>query len=236
MKRIMTNFLLFLTTLVLLTGSVGCGNSNQVQTDSGKGQTGINKGDLIEAPKTNTEEKGHSTNANLTNNEVKDILNRLIPKAEGIYGIFNGTGSFKVDVTKTIPGEAGYALVIDQNFKSVADLKKAAEEVFTKDRAQKVFYSRYLTPDPGSRPLYKDYEGELYVDNQNGGHGWATKFLIDTAKIKTQKDHVVEIALDTTVLDDPYGALIIKIEYVNGKWLMSSGLDDYDSIINGSVK
>jgi hypothetical protein len=123
-----------------------------------------------------------------------------------------------------------------RSVKSIADLKKVVEDVFTKDIAQKQFYSRYLETKDIGLPLYKDYEGRLYVNTQNGGHGWATKFLIDTAKVKSQKDNVVEIALDTTVLDDPYGKLTIKIEYVNGKWLMASGLDDYESIINGSVK
>jgi hypothetical protein len=175
---------------------------------------------------------GEKTYVNFTDNEVKDILNKLIPKAVDIYGIFNGTGWFKNDATKTIPGEKDYCLVIGEawktdidtnNVKSVADLKKAVEDVFTKDTAQKVFYNRYLTPDK-DRPLYKDYEGQLYQDTHNGGHGWAEKFLIDTARIKSQKDNVVEIELDTTVLDTPGDKLTISIVYVNDKWLLASPL------------
>jgi hypothetical protein len=75
------------------------------------------------------------------------------------------------------------------------------------------------------RPLYKDYEGQLYVDTRNGGHGWAKKFLIDTAKLKGQKDNVAEIELDTTVLDDPGDKLTLSIVYVNDKWLLASRLD-----------
>jgi hypothetical protein len=193
---------------------------------------------------TNTGESD-SANVNLTDNEVKDILKGLIPKAVAIYGTFNGNGAFKSDATKTIPGEKDYCLVtgirqqngngkspVDlSNVKSIKDLKKVAEDVFTKDAAQKLFYSRYLETKDISLPLYKDYEGQLYENTKNGGHGWATKFLIDTAKLKGQKDNAAEIELDTTVLDDPYGTLIIKIEYVNGKWLMASGVDDYKSII-----
>lgn len=165
------------------------------------------------------------TSVNLTDQEAKEILNRLIPQAVDLLGMFNGFGAFKVDATKTIPGEEGYALVIDETFKSVADLKKAVEEVFKKDMAQTVFYSRYLTPDKGSRPLYKDYEGKLYEDTQNGGHGWATEFLIDTARLKGQKDNVAEIEIDKTVLDDPSDPLTIRIEYTNGKWLLASRID-----------
>ncbi|MGQ5393476.1 hypothetical protein ACT8ZS_21890 [Paenibacillus sp. M.A.Huq-84] len=107
---------------------------------------------------------------------------------------------------------------------------------FTKDIAQKLFYSHYLESQDIGLPLYKDYEGKLYVNTRSGGHGWAEKFLIDTAKIKSQENNIVEITIDTIVLDEPFGTLTIKIEYVNRKWLMASGLDDYESIINGSVK
>ncbi len=205
MKRLMSGFFLFLAFSVLL---VGC--------ESGMGSP-------TEATKTNAIE---SSSVNLTDKEAKDILNELIPKAESLYGMFNGSGWFKSDETKTIPGEDGYALVIDENVKSVADLKKAVEEVFTKDMAQTVFYSRYLTSDKGDRPLYRDYEGKLYVDTNNGGHGWPIEFLVDTARLKGQKDNVVEIELDKTVLDDPSDPLTVRIEYVDGKWLLASRLDD----------
>jgi hypothetical protein len=161
---------------------------------------------------------------NLTENEVKDILNELIPKATAIYGMFNGTGWFKSDATKTIPGEDGYTLVVDENVKSVADLKKVIEDVFTKDIVQKLFYSRYLETKDIGLPLYEDYQGLLYVNTRNGGHGWAEKFLIDTAKIKSQRDNVVEIELDTTVLDNPGDKVTIRIENVNDKWLMATEL------------
>jgi hypothetical protein len=163
--------------------------------------------------------------AKLTEKEGKAILNRLIPEAEELYGMFNGTGAFQVDKSKTIPGQEGYALVTDEAFKTVADLKKAVEAVFTKELAEAVFYSRYLTPAKGDRPLYQDYEGKLYNDTRNGGHGWATAYLIDTAKLISQKDNAAELVIDTTVLDDPADPLTVRIEYVNGKWLLASRLD-----------
>lgn len=202
MKRILNGLFLFLALFVLL---VGCKSEGSQTVDT----------------KTDTK---LSSAANLSDNEAKKILNGLIPKALDLYGIFGGHNSFKIDATKTIPGEDGYALVMDQNFKSVADLKKAVENVFTKEVAQKVFYSNYLTPEK-DRPRYRDHEGKLYVDTITGGKGWATKFLIDTAKLKGQTDNVAEIKLDRTVLDEPYDPLTIKIEYVNGNWLLASRLD-----------
>lgn len=191
---------------------------------------------------TNTKASG---SVHLTDNEVKDILEELIPKATTIYGMFNGSGWFTCDGNKTIPGAENYCLatgdtwkmLIDtSNVKSIAELKEVVENVFTKDIAQKLFYSGYLeSEDSTSLPLYKDYEGRLYANTHNGGHGWAREFLIDTAKMKSQKDNVVDITLDATSYDDPEGTLIITIEYVNGKWLMASGLHDYETRITGAA-
>ena len=196
----------------------------------------------------NLEFKGNSDAANveITDNEAKDILKDIIPKAiDIIAGMVNGPGSgiFKVDATKTIPGEKEFCLItgvrgnpkIDiKNLKSIADLKKVVEDVFTKDTAQKLFYNTYLeTEDNRSLPLYKDYEGQLYVNTGNGGHGWAEEFLIDTAKIISQKDHEVQVALVTTLFDNPEGILDIKMKNVNGKWFLESGLvNDYEYRIN----
>lgn len=165
-----------------------------------------------------------STVVNHSNDEeeVKEILRDLIPRALHINATFNGSGTFKEDKTQTIPGEEDYALVVDEKIQSLSDLKRAVEDVYTKQMAQERYYSRYIDVE---RPLYKEYEGRLYVDTRNGGHGWATEFVIDTAKIKRQHDHVVEIELEQIVYDDPDGTITIKIENVDGKWLMASSLD-----------
>ncbi len=163
---------------------------------------------------------------NLTDNEAKDILKLLIPKAVNSYGMFNGTGFFKVDTTKTIPGESRYALVIDDKINTITALKNAVEEVFTHDVAQTMFYSRYLTPEDGRNPLFKDYEGKLYNDTQNGGHGWAFDFLTNTTKVISQKDNIAEVELDRTLFNNPDKKLTLRIEYVNGKWILASLLDN----------
>lgn len=178
--------------------------------------------------------------ATLENPHGIEILQNLLPQAAEIAGgVFNGSGWFQEDTTQTIPAEQQYALVTGEkagnvletgNVRSVAALKQAVETVYTKEAAQKLFYSKYLETKDDGLPLYKDYEGKLYVNQQNGGHGWATEFLYDTVKVKSQDGKTAELAIDTTVLDEPYGTLIVTIENVNGEWLMASGLEDYESI------
>ncbi len=169
-----------------------------------------------------------------------EILQELLPKAEVFEAnVFNGSGSFQEDKTQTIPGETQYALVAGENtsmklgigdIRSIAQLKQAVEKVYTKEAAEKRFYSRYLAEEDVGLPLYKDYQGKLYVNTQNGGHGYSTKYLYDTVKVKSQEGATVTLSVETLVFDEPYGRMLVTIENVNGVWLLASGLENYEVI------
>lgn len=166
-----------------------------------------------------------------------EILQELLPKAEVFEAsVFNGSGAFAEDRTQTIPNEPQYALVTGEkagtgygDIRSIAELKQAVEKVYTKEAAEELFYRRYLAEDV-DLPLYKDYQGRLYVNTQNGGHGYSTKLLYDTVKVKSQQGNKVTLTIDTLVLDEPYGRMLATIENVNGKWLMASGFNDYEVV------
>lgn len=166
------------------------------------------------------------TQATLTDENAQDIMRQLLPRAAQLYGgIFNGSGSLPLDPTTTIPQEKDYVLVNDADFHTMADLKKMTESVFTKEMAEKIFYSRYLvTVDEDNRALYKEYNGRLYQDSRNGGKGWATRYLIDTAKVKSQNGTTAEIELEETVLDDPNGKVTLTIKFEGYRWLLASPL------------
>lgn len=167
-----------------------------------------------------------------------EILQELLPKAEAFAAdVFNGSGAFAEDKTQTIPNEPQYALVTGGkadtgtgDIRSIAELEQAVEKVYTKEAAEKQFYSRYLVGEDAGLPLYKDYQGRLYVNTQNGGRGYNTRFLYDTVKVKSQQGDRVTLTIDTLVLDEPYGRMLVTIENVNGKWLMASGFDDYEVV------
>lgn len=167
-----------------------------------------------------------------------EILQNLLTKAEVFEAdVFNGSGAFVEDKTQTIPGEPQYALVTGEktdtgygDIRSIAELKQAVEKVYTKEAAEELFYRRYLAGGDGGLPLYKDYQGRLYVNTQNGGHGYNTRFLYDTLKVKGQQGTRATLTIDTLVLDEPYGRMLITIEKGNGEWRMASGFDDYEFV------
>jgi hypothetical protein len=236
--------------LVLLAGCQNAGEAKPIASESPSPTTAATAtatpAPTTAATATATAVATAPAGATMTDEEAKVILGKLIPQAADLVGgVFNGSGWFKEDKTQTIPDDKNYVLVTGEqskqnidlgNVKSVADLKQAVENVFTKDTAQEIFYRIYFEMKDEGLPLYKDHDGKLYVNSKNGGHGFATKFLVDTAKVVSQKDNVVEISMGTTVMDDPQGPLIVKITQVDGEWRMASGLDDYAPDAAGASK
>ena len=161
----------------------------------------------------------------LTNEDAKEILYDLLPRAEYMYSpIFNGV-SINIDETQLMPGDDRFALLVDYEYSSLAQLKEDIESIFTKEVAEEEFYSRYIDSDDGlSMPLYKEYEGQLYQNIHNGGKGWATDWLIETAVIKSQEGTRVTIEMETTLFDEPFEPLTVVMEYIDGKWLIAEPL------------
>lgn len=168
-------------------------------------------------------------------NVAYDLITDLIPKAATFYGaIFNGGGSFEVDKTVTIPGFDYYALVVDDDIKSIADLKAWVESIITPEVAKIRFYGYIEDLDlPLSSfdahdysPLYYEYDGKLYVDTGNGGHGFAFAWLYDTLKITSLTDTIITAEIDRTLFDEFDETSVIKLEKREGHWLIANDFID----------
>jgi hypothetical protein len=159
----------------------------------------------------------------LTDADAAAILSDLIPQGLSIYGKFNGVG-FETDSSQTIPGDGSYSLIADDSVKTMADLRNSIESVFTKDSAEQIFYSRYLdvSEEPGL-PLYKDYNGRLYGNTDNGGHGFMEEWFPDRSHIIYQDDYFAEILVPVAVYDDS-GNRIVIIKNAGEKWLIAAPL------------
>ena len=168
-------------------------------------------------------------------NAAYDLITDLIPKAAKFYGgVFNGSGHFKEDKTVTIPGFEDYALVADDDIKSVAELKAWVESIVTPEVAKIRFYKYIVDIDlPLSsfdrnyyRPLYYEYDGRLYVDTMNGGHGFAFDWLYDTIKIISFTDTEITAEIDRLLFGEPNETSVIKLENRDGRWLIANDFID----------
>jgi len=172
----------------------------------------------------------------MTEEEAKALITEQIPKAEIFYSsVFNGAGFFEQDENTTIPGADYYQLVVDDNVKTEADLKAMVEEVLTPEAADIRFYSRYLdnanTPpenfDPNmDAPLYYEYEGQLYVHANNGGHGYAFDWVYDSIEItELTQDHITA-QIDRLLFNEFDETCTIELERRGDKWLIANDFID----------
>lgn len=137
----------------------------------------------------------------LSTEEVQEIFAPLVERALTLSGrVFNSCNYFEYDESQTVPAQEApgnspyYALVVDDNIHTLADLKALVEQTLTPECAQRTYYRRYL--DDGS-PLYWEYKGRLYVDTNNGGHGFPFHYREDTVDVRQQWADAMEVAIDT---------------------------------------
>jgi len=160
----------------------------------------------------------------LTDEEAREILSDLLPRAAFMHGsTFNGS-QLNMDYEQSMPGNEDYKLVVGGDYHSFADLQADIESIFTKDLAEIVFYSRYMDMERADS-LYKEYEGQLYQYVNNYGRGWATNWFPETAVVQSQEGNLVVIEVEQTLFDEPYEALRVVMENVDGQWRIAERLD-----------
>lgn len=158
----------------------------------------------------------------MTVEEAKKIFDDLLPQSMKIYIMFNGTGYFELDESQTIPDDTAYQLVVDENINSIAEIRKIIDKIFTKDAAERRFYTYFFTT-PGSNALYRDYDDRLYQDSRNGGKGLgAVDWHTDTLTIRNFGNDLVEIEMDVFAWGEFSHRETILLKNVNGVWFFAS--------------
>lgn len=140
--------------------------------------------------------------ADLTDDQAQDILDVLVPKQIEIEMLFSGEGA--VDYTQPCPINKDYYLSTDTRFSCVQDIKDYISATVTVKVAQ-VYFDTHLD-SAHDAPLgmneYIDYDSRLYRNTASGGVGFATAYLVDTARIVRRTDDAVEIEMDTLIFGE----------------------------------
>lgn len=143
--------------------------------------------------------------------ELKTLLEDLMPKSDEIHGIYSG-GGLQTDAEADLPApdenEQQFVPVTDDRFHSVQDLTEYTESVYTKEYAQENFY-QYALEGPYIR--YREQGGELWMDlAQGGGGGWI--WNIATAEISSQEGDFLVVSMECMdYYDGKYdGAVTLK--------------------------
>ena len=153
----------------------------------------------------------------LTGKQVKEIFEPLLEKAITVYeSIENDCGKHSNE-TVNINGN-NYALVTDENLKTIDDVWNYAYSAYTKEAAQRLFttsldqnykYARYL-----------EHNGKLYY--YLAGHGHVVKFPIDTMEIIKQYEDMIIVKIDFCCYDyEPEDSVFVMCKTDDG-WRMAN--------------
>lgn len=154
--------------------------------------------------------------------QVKQMLNELIPKALEIYSVyFNSMVEIEPMSNSEYPKD-GCFKVADKRFSDVMELKEYTEAVFTKEFAQMRFYQYGIDGTEGDQPIFFMKDNQLWV--RDGAMGISAGWLIDTAIIKEQTATSIVLSVEKTYFDESDGFHDIIIKKENGQWKVASEL------------
>lgn len=165
----------------------------------------------------------------MTQEELETFLEEVVPRANTIYAIFKTSGlpyDEGIEVEEDENGQ-GFLPVQGSSYQSIADLKYAAEAVYSQRYCQAEFY-----PDAfeGEMPRFKEINGVLYTDSMNKGFSYEETYNLETLEVmETEKERVtftVESSIGTGVTYKNTFVLIYedgwKIDSMKSEILQSS--------------
>ncbi len=159
---------------------------------------------------------GNVSPADLTDEQAQELMRVLMPKQIEIELLFSGEGG--VDYMQPCPINGDYYLSTDTRFSCVQDIKDYISGTVT-DKVAQVYFDTHLDSainTPEGLNEYIDYEGKLYRNTASGGKGFATDYLVDTARIVRRTKDTVEIEMDTLLFGEPdswvYAPTLVKTD------------------------
>ena len=151
------------------------------------------------------------------------MLEEMLPKGREITGWFSGIGLEGDENAAPLDtaNDRKFVPVKNSEIQSIADLKKAVEEIFTKETAQNDFYQFGLE---GDFSRYKEINGVLCIDlNQGGannGYDWQTGSL----NILSQTADAIVVEMDYQSAYGETGREKLTLKNTAAGWRIDSRL------------
>ena len=155
-----------------------------------------------------------SCSGNMTDESVKNELNRLLPISYELNEIFWGKGLPTKEIDST---DRMLPVTDDCGYKSVDDIIKKAETVFAKEYLEEI-KSGVFTDTDDTDPRYTDINGVLKVDTSVKGFNVKGNIILDSAKIKKQNKGMVIVTADY----EDGGSTEITLIMQDGQWYLNS--------------
>ncbi len=159
----------------------------------------------------------------LTAEQIAQMIDEKLPPAREITNIFNGTGLEHEEPAdpagQTDENGQCFVPVTEEAYQSVQDITQATEAVFTKACAQQYFYQYALQ---GQYARYKDVDGKLYIDINQGGTNNGFNWLTGTLSIVEQDENKIIVKCEYVSNYGDKGEGELTLEKEDGEWKFAS--------------
>ncbi|MBE6671277.1 MAG: hypothetical protein E7593_03645 [Ruminococcaceae bacterium] len=155
-----------------------------------------------------------SCGGNMTDESVRQELERLLPLSYEMNEIFWGEG---LPLKESTSGLKYVPVADDCQFSSTEEILQKASEVFSKDYLENIKEALFTDTDDID-PRYIDTDGLLKGDKTNKGFDIQSNVVIESAVIKKQNRGTVIV----TVEHEDGGKNEITLVLQDGKWYIDS--------------
>lgn len=163
---------------------------------------------------------GTTAAAVLTEQQLSALAPKLFKGVQDYYGYLAlgmvKTVDFDYSALPVQDNDCKYAEV-DEEFKTVAQLKEAAQEYFSPEYLEANLYTCF----EGPYELYRDIDGKLCLNVDAGGGGGYT-YIADTAKLISGSAPTAEITVDCVDNYDGQYTARATLKAINGKWVIDT--------------
>lgn len=173
-----------------------------------------------------------TTEPKLDDNQVRAILEELVPKAEEVIKLMFNTFFQENDPEQIETSQGVYAPVKVAGFETTQDVKDVVFEVFTKERADIIIKDIFEPVVDSSQRVFgarlTDINNKLYINCGSGKYGEFKTWVISDASIIEQNEYriLVKIPIDNTTGGVTFHNGFKEMELVkeNGEWKINSAM------------
>lgn len=150
-----------------------------------------------ETPTTSSKAETSDKTSGMTNEEIIKMVQELTDKGNEAFWWYMGLGDgLDVDDSAddfTVIRKVG-------RFQTIAELKAATEEIFTKRFCENILYPIGFNEEQGDNIKFREIDGRLYINENNGGMGWIDE-LTDKITVKENGASEITVTIISNQLD-----------------------------------
>lgn len=162
----------------------------------------------------------------MSDEEARSILSELVPLSLEMNEIFFGDGlpleDENAEPMESVTGGQYMRVSPTAKYQSIAEIKTAAESVYTTEYLQNSVYPMAFDGVDDARPRYAERDGVLCRNLNSVSFPLTDRLEFDRATVSDTGYEVIELSVPYTDADGAEKTAKITLRQQNGKWLLDS--------------